>query len=82
MSSGVTADTNTSAAMKAGSSATATVLQRAIQEQAKHLGMDIEKDKEFFWLAKEIVKRAFAKRLDRAKTAAHWAIILCKQRDW
>ena len=55
MSSGVTADTNTSAAMKAGSSATATVLQRAIQEQAKHLGMDIEKDKEFF-AGKGIVK--------------------------
>ena len=35
------------------SAMTKNVLQKAIEEQAKHLGMDIEKDKEFFWLAKE-----------------------------
>ena len=29
------------------------VVVEAIREQAKHLGMDLEKDKEFFWLAEE-----------------------------
>ena len=33
--------------------ATGNVLQKAVEEQAKHLGMDIKTDQEFFWLAKE-----------------------------
>jgi len=32
---------------------TKNILQKAIEEQAKHLGMDVDKDQDFFWLAKE-----------------------------